>query len=60
MSDRTAYFSFSVTAEAERLVDSAGTNVVAPLDAEPLLASGLDLMWSDADRTWLVRGFGIG
>jgi hypothetical protein len=60
MGDATASFSFSVSAEAERLIDASGAEVAPPLSAAPLLASGLDLTWSSAERSWLVTNFGIG
>jgi hypothetical protein len=60
MGDGTASFSFSVSAEAERLVDMTGAEVAPPLSAASLLASGLDLTWSSTERAWLVTNFGIG
>ncbi len=56
----TASFSFSVSAEEERLVDGADIDVAEPAPADPLLFSGLNLSWSTAQEAWLVTDFGIG
>ncbi len=60
MGDGTASISFSVSAEEERLVDGAGMDVVTPAPAEPLLFSGLELIWSETQGAWLVTAFGLG
>jgi hypothetical protein len=60
MAEGTALFSFSVSAEEERLVDEAGADVTTPAPADPLLFSGADLVWSEAKRSWIVTNFGIG
>jgi hypothetical protein len=60
MGDGTARFSFSVSAEAERLVDATGAEVAPPLTAEPLLFCGMDVTWSAPRQAWVVTNFGIG
>jgi hypothetical protein len=60
MGNGTASFSFSVSAEEERLVDRAGVDVTSPAPADSLLASGINLAWSEAQKSWTVIGYGIG
>jgi hypothetical protein len=60
MGDGTARFSFSVSAESERLVDATGAEVAPPLTAEPLLFCGMDVSWSPPRQAWVVTNFGIG
>ncbi len=60
INDGTATFSFSLSAEGERLVDRAGMDVTPPLTEDPLLFSGLNLRWSPAQTVWIVTDFGIG
>ncbi len=60
LGEGTASFSFSVSAEEERLVDSGGLDVTEPAPADPLLFSGMNLLWSSDQKAWLVTDFGIG
>ena len=55
-----ASINFGARQEAVRLVDHAG-NVVDPgLEALPNQGSGITLVWSAADHTWLVESLSIG
>jgi hypothetical protein len=55
-----ALISFGVRRESVSLVDSSGTAVEARPDPAPNLGSGIDLVWSSADASWLVTGLSIG
>jgi uncharacterized protein DUF6318 len=55
-----ASMSFGARQEAVRVVDGSG-NVVDPgLELMPNLGSGVTLVWSEEDQTWLVEGIDIG
>jgi hypothetical protein len=55
-----AIISFGARQEAVRLVDGAG-NVVDPgLGLLPNQGSGITLIWSDKDQTWIVESLNIG
>ena len=60
MDGERASISFGARQEAVRLVDQAG-NVVNPgLDVLPNQGSGITLVWSVADESWLVEALNIG
>lgn len=50
---------FGARQEPVRLVDASG-GTLEELALQPNLGSGMDLVWSDGDRTWLVTGLNIG
>lgn len=55
-----AEMSFGVRAEAVQLIDAAGADVEPGLPVAPNLGSGIDLVWSSTQQTWLVTAFNIG
>jgi hypothetical protein len=55
----TAAFGFGIQREAVQLVDAAGTYLDGQ-EASPNVAGGIDLLWSDDDRSWIVTSFGFG
>ena len=55
----SASISFGARQEPVRLMDAAG-NTVDELDLKPNLGSGIELVWSYSDQTWLATGLNIG
>jgi len=60
MSGDRATIIFGARQEAVRIVDGAGKVVNPGLEAKPNLGSGISLVWSAEDQTWLVEGLNIG
>jgi Family of unknown function (DUF6318) len=55
-----ATMNFAVRQEAVQRVDSAGASVDAGQPEAPNVYSGIALIYSDADETWLVEAFDLG
>jgi hypothetical protein len=55
-----ATISFGAKQEAVRIVDSAGAVVDPGLELMPNLGSGIVLIWSDEDETWVAESLNIG
>jgi hypothetical protein len=55
----TASLVFGARQEPVRLVATTGATV-DELPLKPNLGSGMELVWSDGDETWLVTGLNIG
>jgi hypothetical protein len=51
---------FGIRQEAVVLVDAAGTPVDSGMPAQPNLSSGITLVWSEADDSWLVVSMTLG
>jgi hypothetical protein len=56
----TAVISFDVQQEAVRLLDADGNPVYPGLEMQPELSSGIELVWGDDKRSWLVKAFSLG
>ncbi|MCW2741634.1 MAG: uncharacterized protein JWR45_2056 [Blastococcus sp.] len=54
-----ASITFGARQEPVRLIDAAG-NTVDELPLQPNLGSGISLVWSEHDHTWLVESLNIG
>jgi hypothetical protein len=52
--------SFGARQEAVRIVDASDHVVDPGLELMPNLGSGISLVWSEAERTWLVESLNIG
>ena len=55
-----ATIAFGVKQEAVRLVDAAGNTVDEGLPVQPNLGSGITLIWSDDQYSWLVKSLTLG
>ena len=55
-----ATISFGAKQEAVRIVDDSGAVVDPGLELMPNLGSGITLIWSDSDKSWLVESFNVG
>ncbi|SNR55815.1 DUF6318 family protein [Blastococcus mobilis] len=55
-----ASINFGVRQEAVVMVDAAGTPVDSGLPTQPNLSSGVTLVWSEADISWLVVSMTLG
>ena len=51
---------FGIRQEAVELVDAAGNPVVEGLPVQPNLGSGITLIWSEDDASWLVKSVTLG
>jgi hypothetical protein len=60
LSDGGAAINFSARQEAVRIVDDAGNIVNPGMELMPNLGSGIALVWSEEDQSWLVEGLNIG
>lgn len=58
--DDEASITFGARQEAVRLVDQAGNPVVEGMGLQPNLGSGITLVWSEPNQSWLVAGLTIG
>lgn len=54
-----ASINFGVRQEPVRLLDSSSA-VVAELPVQPNLSSGITLVWSERERSWLVKSLTLG
>ena len=59
LNGETASLVFGARQEPVRLVDASGATV-DELPLKPNLGSGMELVWSVGDSTWLVTGLNIG
>jgi hypothetical protein len=55
-----AVISFGARQEAVRIVNETGNTVDPGLEMMPNLGSGITLVWSRKDQSWLVDGLNIG
>ncbi|MDP5185504.1 hypothetical protein QOZ88_22960 [Blastococcus sp. BMG 814] len=55
-----AMIAFGARREPVSLVDANGTVLEARAEPAPNLSSGITLIWSQMDRSWLVKGFTLG
>jgi hypothetical protein len=60
LSGDEASINFGIRQDAVRLVDAAGNPVDAGLAVQPNLSSGITLVWSDEDQSWLVASVTLG
>lgn len=60
LSGDAASINFGVRQEAVRLVDAAGNDVVEGLPVQPNLSSGITLIWSEREHSWLVVSMTLG
>ncbi|MGY1915903.1 hypothetical protein [Blastococcus sp. SYSU DS0973] len=52
--------SFGARREPVTLLEADGSVIDAQSDVAPNLGSGIILLWSEPDRSWMVRGFDLG
>ncbi|MCF6745858.1 hypothetical protein E9529_16560 [Blastococcus sp. KM273128] len=55
-----AMIAFGIRREAVSLVNASGAVLQSRAEPAPNLSSGITLVWSAADRSWLVKGFTLG
>jgi hypothetical protein len=55
-----ASINFGVRQEAVRLLDAEGKPVVEGLPLQPNLGSGITLVWSGQEQSWLVKSLTLG
>lgn len=60
LSDDGAAISFGARREPVSVLDSNGEVVDARPEPAPNLGSGIDLVWSNENQSWLVTGFNLG
>ena len=60
LADDQASLVFGIKQDAVRIVDATGTVVNPGLPLRPNLGSGMTLVWSAADQSWLVEGMTLG
>jgi hypothetical protein len=60
LNEGEASITFGVRQEAVGLMDAHGNPVVEGLPAQPNLGSGITLLWSDKDQSWLVKSVTLG
>jgi hypothetical protein len=60
LSGAEASINFGIRQEAVSLVDAAGNPVDEGLPELPNQGSGITLVWSETDRSWLVAGVTLG
>jgi hypothetical protein len=58
--DDEATIAFAVKQEAVRIVDATGNTVDEGLPVQPNLSSGMTLLWSDDQQSWLVQSLTLG
>ena len=60
LSSDEASINFGVRQEAVRLLDAEGNPVVEGLPLQPNLGSGITLVWSGRQQSWLVKSLTLG